>query len=142
VTPATVHTLPTRNRQNDHTRLTERRPVALPARLMWRDQRGTERFASVVDRISGWLLQFVRERDPTSVEVGPENPDSAGDEANSPEIADLAGVTSNAGFSICTPSGTICFPAMCVTSFELRCSMGILLPSGVSRSTVEIGAAT
>jgi hypothetical protein len=50
VTPATIHTLPNRNRQNDHTRLTERRPVALPARLMWRDQRGTERFASVVAR--------------------------------------------------------------------------------------------
>ena len=31
---------------------------------------------------------------------------------------------------------------MCVTSLAARCSMGILLPSGVSRSTVEIGAAT
>src|SRR5580704_8244053 len=54
----------------------------------------------------------------------------------------FAGVTSNAGFSICTPSGVICFPAMWVTSFSLRCSMGILLPSGVSKSMVERGAAT
>ena len=50
MTPATIHTLPNRNRQNDHTRLTERRPVALPARLMWRDQRGTERFANVSEQ--------------------------------------------------------------------------------------------
>ena len=48
MTPASVHMMPTR--PNDHTRLTERRPVTLPARLMWRDQRGTERFASVVAR--------------------------------------------------------------------------------------------
>jgi len=31
-------------------RSSERRPVALPARLMWKDQRGTTRFASVVAR--------------------------------------------------------------------------------------------
>jgi len=29
---------------------TERRLVSLPARLMWKDQRGTQRFASVVTR--------------------------------------------------------------------------------------------
>ena len=54
----------------------------------------------------------------------------------------LFGVTSNAGFSTRTASGAICFPARCVTSVEARCSIGILLPSGVFRSTVEIGAAT
>ena len=74
--------------------------VIARTKAIWLDKAGKplslERFASVVDSISGWLLQFVRERDPTSVEVGPENPDSAGDEANSPEIADLAGVTSHA----------------------------------------------
>ncbi len=31
-------------------RASERRPVQLPARLMWKDQRGTTRFASVVTR--------------------------------------------------------------------------------------------
>src|ERR1700751_5182078 len=45
----------------------------------------------------------------------------------------FAGVTSNAGFSTPTPFGTICLPAMCVTSFSLRCSMGMPLPSAVSR---------
>jgi hypothetical protein len=48
VTPVAAQTLP--NRSKDHMRLTDRRPVAMPARLMWRDQRGTERFASVVAR--------------------------------------------------------------------------------------------
>ena len=32
------------------TRLADRHPVALPARLTWKDQRGTARFASVVAR--------------------------------------------------------------------------------------------
>ena len=31
-------------------RSSERRPLELPARLMWKDQRGTTRFASVVTR--------------------------------------------------------------------------------------------
>ena len=52
------------------------------------------------------------------------------------------GVTSNAGFSIFTPSGVICLPAKCVTSTADLCSIGIWLPSAVSRSTVENGAAT
>lgn len=38
------------NRPNDHPRVAERHVVALPARLTWRDQRGTTRFASVVAR--------------------------------------------------------------------------------------------
>src|SRR3954464_3091636 len=38
------------NRSTDQARAAERRAVALPARLTWRDQRGTTRFASVVTR--------------------------------------------------------------------------------------------
>jgi hypothetical protein len=38
------------SRRSDNTRYTERRPVELPARLTWKDQRGTTRFASVVAR--------------------------------------------------------------------------------------------
>src|SRR3954464_14863743 len=38
------------NRSTDQARAAERRAVALPARLTWRDQRGTTRFASVVAR--------------------------------------------------------------------------------------------
>ena len=37
-------------RPTDNQRTAERRTVALPARLMWKDQRGTARFASVVTR--------------------------------------------------------------------------------------------
>lgn len=48
MTPMIAHTSPTRAK--DHTRHAERRDVALPARLMWTDQRGTTRFASVVAR--------------------------------------------------------------------------------------------
>ena len=52
MTPTIAHTLP--HRPKNQTRTAERRTVALPARLMWRDQRGTERFASVVARnVSG-----------------------------------------------------------------------------------------
>jgi hypothetical protein len=38
------------NRSSDNTRDRERRPVELPARLTWKDQRGATRFASVVAR--------------------------------------------------------------------------------------------
>ena len=38
------------NRPNDHSPVAERHSVALPARLTWRDERGTTRFASVVAR--------------------------------------------------------------------------------------------
>ena len=38
------------NRPSDNKRDAERRPVELPARLTWKDQRGTTRFASVVAR--------------------------------------------------------------------------------------------
>jgi len=47
VTPAIVSTP---HRPKDQTRAAERRTVALPARLTWKDQRGTARFASVVAR--------------------------------------------------------------------------------------------
>jgi hypothetical protein len=38
------------NRPHEHARVAERHAVALPARLTWRDERGTTRFASVVAR--------------------------------------------------------------------------------------------
>ena len=47
MTPAIVSTP---HRPKDQTRAAERRTVALPARLTWKDQRGTARFASVVAR--------------------------------------------------------------------------------------------
>ncbi len=40
-------------------RVTERRPVALPARLTWKDQHGTTRFASVVTRDVSEIGVFV-----------------------------------------------------------------------------------
>ena len=39
-----------RSRSDADKRATERRPIALPARLTWKDHRGTTRFASVVAR--------------------------------------------------------------------------------------------
>jgi hypothetical protein len=76
-------------RQHDQTRAVERRPVALPARLTWKDQRGTARFASVVTRDVSELgvyvecqssvsipmyrlVQFQLERDARDGEVLPE----------------------------------------------------------------------
>lgn len=73
----------------DQPRSAERRQVTLPARLMWRDQRGTTRFASVVARnISDYgvyvecqsavsipmyrLVQFQLEREAREGEVLPE----------------------------------------------------------------------
>jgi hypothetical protein len=69
-------------------RSTERRPVALPARLTWKDQRGTTRFATVVARnVSDFgvyvecqapvsiplyrLVQFQLEHDARSLEMMP-----------------------------------------------------------------------
>ena len=37
-------------REGSNKRATERRDLAIPARLMWKDQRGTTRFASVMTR--------------------------------------------------------------------------------------------
>src|SRR5205809_1022723 len=52
------------------------------------------------------------------------------------------GVTSKAGLKTGTPSGTTRTPPICVTSAGSRCSIGILEPSGILRSSVERGAAT
>ena len=41
---------PTPKRNDANKRVTERRAVALPARLTWKDQRGATRFATVVAR--------------------------------------------------------------------------------------------
>ena len=52
--PIWTDTLPIATRtppaSNGNARASERRRVALPARLMWKDQRGTTRFASAVTR--------------------------------------------------------------------------------------------
>ena len=40
----------TPGRRPDHQRASERRAMTLPARLTWKDQRGMQRFASVVTR--------------------------------------------------------------------------------------------
>jgi type VI secretion system protein ImpA len=86
-------------------RFAELSGIIARTRAIWLDKAGKPlslgQFASVVDNISGWLQTFVRERDPASVEVGPESPDVASHEANSPEIADFAGVTSHARAATC-----------------------------------------
>jgi hypothetical protein len=48
-------------------RNTERRPVALPARLTWKDQRGTTRFAAVVARNVSEHGVFVECQSPVSI---------------------------------------------------------------------------
>ena len=81
-------------------RFAELSGIIARTRAIWLDKAGKPlslgQFASVVDNISGWLQNFVRERDPASVEVGPESSDVASHEANSPEIVDFAAVTSHA----------------------------------------------
>lgn len=81
--------LPTPKRTDANKRGTERRVVALPARLTWKDQRGTTRFATVVARnVSDFgvyvecespvsiplfrLVQFQLERDGRTTEVIPD----------------------------------------------------------------------
>jgi hypothetical protein len=54
----------------------------------------------------------------------------------------FAGVTSNAGLRIFAPSGVNRADPTWVTSRTFRSSMGMPLPSGVSRSIVDSGAAT
>ena len=80
-------------------RFAELSGIIARTKAIWLDKAGKPlslgQFASVVDNISGWLQKFVRERDPASVEVGPENPDIASPEASAPEIANFAGVTSH-----------------------------------------------
>lgn len=48
-------------------RAAERRAVALPALLMWKDQRGTTRFASVVARNVSQFGVYVECRSPVSI---------------------------------------------------------------------------
>jgi len=48
-------------------RSTERRPVTVPARLMWKDTRGTTRFASVVARNVSEFGVYVECQSPVSI---------------------------------------------------------------------------
>jgi len=48
-------------------RATERRPVTVPARLMWKDTRGTTRFASVVARNVSEFGVYVECQSPVSI---------------------------------------------------------------------------
>ena len=48
-------------------RAAERRPVTLPARLTWKDQRGTTRFATVVTRDVSDLGVYVECQSPVSI---------------------------------------------------------------------------
>ena len=50
-----------------HNRTTERRLVAVPARLTWKDQRGTTRFASVVTRNVSEFGVYVESLSPLSI---------------------------------------------------------------------------
>jgi hypothetical protein len=80
---------PTLKRTDANKRGTERRAVTLPARLTWKDQRGTTRFATVLARnVSDFgvyvecaspvsiplfrLVQFQLERDARATEVVPD----------------------------------------------------------------------
>jgi hypothetical protein len=54
-------------RHAENQRRTERRSVALPARLTWKDQRGTTRFASVVARNVSDFGVYVECQSPVSI---------------------------------------------------------------------------
>jgi hypothetical protein len=51
----------------DAKRAAERRPVAVPARLTWKDQRGATRFASVITRNVSELGVYVECQSPVSI---------------------------------------------------------------------------
>jgi type VI secretion system protein ImpA len=55
-----------------------------------------ERVATMVDGIAGWLLQLVRQRDPSSIEVSQESPGAASEEGTSSELAQVGSVKSQA----------------------------------------------
>jgi hypothetical protein len=59
--------LPTPTRADANKRGTERRTVALPARLTWKDQRGTTRFATVIARNVSDFGVFVECQSPVSI---------------------------------------------------------------------------
>ena len=58
---------PTPKRTDANTRGTERRVVALPARLTWKDQRGTTRFATVLARNVSDFGVYVECTSPVSI---------------------------------------------------------------------------
>jgi hypothetical protein len=58
---------PTPKRTDANTRGTERRAVSLPARLTWKDQRGTTRFATVVARNVSDFGVYVECASPVSI---------------------------------------------------------------------------
>jgi hypothetical protein len=58
---------PTPTRTDTNKRGAERRTVALPARLTWKDQRGTTRFATVVARNVSDFGVFVECQSPVSI---------------------------------------------------------------------------
>jgi hypothetical protein len=55
------------NHADDNKRVTDRRAVSLPARLTWKDQRGTTRFASVVARNVSECGVYVECQSPVSI---------------------------------------------------------------------------
>jgi hypothetical protein len=55
------------NRPDDNKRNAERRTVALPARLTWKDQRGATRFATVVTRNVSDFGVYVECQSPVSI---------------------------------------------------------------------------
>lgn len=54
-------------RPGSTTRSSERKPVTLPARLTWKDQRGTTRFATVVTRNVSEFGVYVECHSPVSI---------------------------------------------------------------------------
>jgi hypothetical protein len=54
-------------RPDTNTRSTERRAIALPARLTWKDQRGTTRFATVMTRNVSDFGVYVECQSPVSI---------------------------------------------------------------------------
>jgi hypothetical protein len=58
---------PAPKRSPDNTRGAERRAVALPARLTWKDQRGATRFATVVTRNVSDFGVYVECQSPVSI---------------------------------------------------------------------------
>src|SRR4249919_2236580 len=57
----------TKTRDDANKRGTQRQPVTLPARLTWKDQRGTTRFATVVARNVSAFGIYVECQSPVSI---------------------------------------------------------------------------
>src|SRR5881397_2377072 len=62
-----IWTNTTPKRRDDNKRSAERRNVALPARLTWKDQRGATRFATVVTRNVSDFGVYVECQSPVSI---------------------------------------------------------------------------